>query len=228
MTGIATAAATPAHLVERDRPHRGPGEAAAAGAEPGPPRRRVERARLQRVDQRDRVGPALLGGRPRPPPGRRRSGSASRSAASAVSGRSASQQRAASRPAARRRSGPECTFGQETLSSIAATSSRPPTRLDQRRELLAARSPSPRRSAAPAARASSGRSCSRKPSSPLFGSPIELIIPAGGLPEPRRRVAGPRLRRDRLRDEGARTGTARAARRRRRAGRRSRRRSPSR
>ena len=37
--------------------------------------------------------------------------------------------------------------------------------------------------------ASAGRSCSRNPSSPLFGSPIELIMPApsshsrgGGLP----------------------------------------------
>ena len=64
-------------------------------------------------------------------------------------------------------------------------------------------SPSPRRSAAPAASTSCGRSCSRKPSRPLFGSPIELIIPAALLPQPRRRVAGPRRGRDRLRDEGA-------------------------
>ena len=84
----------PAHLVERDRPHRRPREPAAAGAEPGPQGRRVERGRPQRVDQRDRVGARPRRPRPRPPPGRRRSGSASRSAASSVSGRSASQQRA--------------------------------------------------------------------------------------------------------------------------------------
>ena len=52
--------------------------------------------------------------------------------------------------------------------------------------------------------------------------------PGGRLPDPRRRVAGARLGRDRLRDEGREGEVARAARRRRRAGRRSRRRSPSR
>ena len=36
-----------------------------------------------------------------------------------------------------------------------------------------------------------------------MGSPIELISPAGGLPQPRRRVAVARLQRDRLRDERA-------------------------
>ena len=66
--------------------------------------------------------------------------------------------------------------------------------------------------------ASCGRSLARgSPSSPLLGSPIELIIPpasshsrGGGLP-------CARLERDRLGDERARTGSARAGRRRTRA-----------
>ena len=132
----------------------------------------------QRVDQRDRVGAALLGRQRRPPPARRRSASASRSAASRSAG-------ARPRAAPASPSGcsptisPDLTLGQETFSSSAATSARAADALDQPRELVVAGRPSPRRSAAPAARRARGRSCSRKPSSPLFGRPIELIIPAG-------------------------------------------------
>ena len=74
---------------------------------------------------------------------------------------------------------PDSTLGQETFSSSAATSGRSATPSTSRCELVVAACPSPRRSAAPASSASSGRSCSRNPSRPLFGRPIELIIPAG-------------------------------------------------
>ena len=97
---------------------------------------------------------------------------------------------------------PVSTFGQDTFSSSIATSSRAPTRRDQPRELVAAEAhdgDDQRHGQLRQLRA--GRD-SRKPSSPLLGSPIELISPAGRLPQPRRRVALARLERDRLRDEG--------------------------
>ena len=69
-------------------------------------------------------------------------------------------------------------MGQETLSSIAATSSRAPTastsRANSSRLVAITETISGTGSSA-----SCGRSSARKPSRPLFGSPIELIIPAG-------------------------------------------------
>ena len=73
---------------------------------------------------------------------------------------------------------PVSTFGHDTFSSSIATSSRSPA--------AAASSASSSRlkpmtdtTSGTGSRASSGRSDSRKPSRPLFGSPIELISPAG-------------------------------------------------
>ena len=180
----------------------------------------------QRVDQRDRVGPALLGGeRDRGRVGRC-SASASRSAASRSAG-GAPRRAPASPPAARRRSDRTSTFGHETLSSIAATSSRPPTPSTRRAK--------PSRSVAitetisgTGSSASCGRSCGEEPLEALVREPDRVDHPARRLIEPRRRVARAGLRGDRLRDEGARTGSARAARRRTRAARRSRRRCRSR
>ena len=119
----------------------------------------------------------------------------------AVSGRSASSSAAVSAgcsPTIR----PEWTFGQETLSSIAATSSRPATPLDQLAEILATRrhhrDDQRHRQLAPAA---AGRSA-RKPSRPLLGRPIELIIPAGVSQIRGGALPAAGLRGDRLRDEG--------------------------
>src|SRR5215213_2770573 len=95
----------------------------------------------------------------------------------AVRGRSASTRAAVSTGCSPTIS-PEWTFGQETLSSIPATSSRSsspstsrpkPSRLVAMAETISGTGSS----------ASLGRSSARKPSSPLFGRPIELIIPAG-------------------------------------------------
>ena len=94
-----------------------------------------------------------------------------------VSGRSASSSATVSlgcSPTIR----PEWTLGQETLSSIAATSSRSATaatsRANSSRLVAITETISGTGSSA-----SCGRSSARKPSRPLFGSPIELIIPAG-------------------------------------------------
>ena len=96
----------------------------------------------------------------------------------AVSGRSASSSAAVSAgcsPTIR----PEWTLGQETFSSIAATSSRSADAVDQPRELLVARCAITETISGTGSSASCGRSSARNPSRPLFGSPIELIIPAG-------------------------------------------------
>ena len=50
-----------ADLGDGDRPHRGTGEAAVAGRDSGSAAGQVEGARLQGVDQRYGIGPALLG-----------------------------------------------------------------------------------------------------------------------------------------------------------------------
>ena len=118
-----------------------------------------------------------------------------------VSGRSASSSAAVSSgcsPTIR----PEWTLGQETLSSIAATSSRAADRRRPGARTPRGWSPSPRRSAAPAARASCGRSSARNPSRPLLGSPIELIIPAGVSQIRCGSFPARGSERDRLRDEG--------------------------
>ena len=118
----------------------------------------------------------------------------------AVSGRSASSSFAVSAGCSPTIS-PEWTLGQETLSSSAATSSRSATP-ETSREKPSALVAITETTSGTGSSARRGRSCSRNPSRPLFGSPIELIIPAGvshsrggGLPVPR-------LRGDRLRDEG--------------------------
>ena len=84
-------------------------------------------------------------------------------------------------------------------------------------------SPSPRRSAAPAARPAAAGRRPRKPSSALVGQPDRVDHRRRLLPEPRRRVADPRLGGDRLRDVGAERELARARRRRTPGARRSRR-----
>ena len=73
---------------------------------------------------------------------------------------------------------PDLTLGQETLSSIAATSSRPAT-ASTKREKSSALVAITETISGTGNSASCGRSLPRKPSSPLFGRPIELIIPEG-------------------------------------------------
>ncbi len=95
---------------------------------------------------------------------------------------------------------PDLTFGQETLSSIAATSSRSPTPATSR-EKPSRRSPSPRR---PAGRAAPPAAAGPLPGSPRgpCSEPDGVDHPARGLIKARRRIARARLRGDRLRDEG--------------------------
>ena len=182
-------------------PNRRSGQAAARRSEPRACRSRDRSASAsQRVDQRDRIGAAALGGRRDRRGVGRRWVSASRSAACACRGVRRSISAAVS-PGSEPITQPDLTFGQETFSSSAATSG-PLDHLDERRELLVAKNRPRSRSEGTGRVASSGRSCSRKPLSPLFGSPIELIMPAGvshrrggGFPP-----AG--LERDRLGDEG--------------------------
>ena len=73
---------------------------------------------------------------------------------------------------------PECTFGQETFSSIAATSWRAATRSTQRAKSsrVVAMIETINGTGSSASR---GRSSARKPSRPLLGRPIELSIPPG-------------------------------------------------
>ena len=122
---------------------------------------------------------------------------------------------------------PVSTFGQETLSSSAATSSRSANAATSVADLLAgeAHDVDDQRDRQLGELRQVVRRGSR--ARPLFGSPIELIMPAGELPQPRRRVALARLERDGLGDEGGEREARRAARRRTRAGRRSRRTCPS-
>ena len=168
--------ADPANLVEGDGGDRRAGEPAAARAEPRLEGHRVEGARPDGVDQRDGVGAARLGGLC----DRRRVG--------AVGGELHDQRAVRERAqglAQRRVSAgcsptisPDLTLGQETLSSIAATSSRAPTRSTKgaKPSRLVAITET---TSGTGRRASSGRSSARKPSRPLFGSPIELISPDG-------------------------------------------------
>ena len=118
----------------------------------------------------------------------------------AVSGRSASSSASVSlgcSPTIR----PEWTLGQETLSSIAATSSRSADRLDQARELLAAgrhHRDDQRHRQLGQLRQVLGQEAFE----PLVRQPDRVDHPRRGLPDPLRRVAGARLGGDRLRDEG--------------------------
>ena len=73
---------------------------------------------------------------------------------------------------------PVSTFGHETFSSSIATSSRSPT-ADTSRASSSRLKPITETTSGTGSSASSGRSDSRNPSRPLFGSPIELISPAG-------------------------------------------------
>ena len=73
---------------------------------------------------------------------------------------------------------PDFTLGQETFSSRAATSSRPPTP-STRPANSSWLVPITETTSGTGSSASSGRSRDRKPSRPLFGSPIELISPEG-------------------------------------------------
>ena len=94
-----------------------------------------------------------------------------------VSGRSASSNAAVSvgcSPTIR----PEWTLGQETFSSMAATSSRAAT-AETRRENSSRLVPITETINGTGSSASCGRSSARNPSRPLLGRPIELIIPAG-------------------------------------------------
>ena len=73
---------------------------------------------------------------------------------------------------------PDLTFGQETFSSSAATSARAATPSTKATN-SSWEKPATLTTKGTGRPASSGRSRSRKPSRPLFGSPIELISPAG-------------------------------------------------
>ena len=176
-SGSATAAATArsccSAIGRTAGPERPPWPAARAGA----PVRRIDRARLQRVDQRDRVGPALLGG----DRDRGRVGDV---------GRQLHDQRLRGQRAQRlqQRHG----LGRLLADDQARVDVRAGDVELDRRDLVALRqrprpvartppgwSPSPRRSAAPAARPAAAGPRPGSPSRPLFGSPIELIIPAG-------------------------------------------------
>ena len=139
--------------------------------------RRIEARRPQRVDQRDSVRPALLGGQ-------RDRGRIARVRRQLHDQRLVGQ--GTQRLAERERLGRLLAHDQPRAHVRAGH-----VELDCR-DLVACgdlarragrtrrgRSPSPRRSAAPAARASCGRSSARNPSRPLLGRPIELIIPLG-------------------------------------------------
>ena len=97
---------------------------------------------------------------------------------------------------------PDWTLGQETLSSIAATSVAAADRLDQPRELARGSSPITETISGTGSSASCGRSSAEEALEALVRQPDRVDHPGRRLPEPRRRVAGARLRRDRLRDEG--------------------------
>ena len=73
---------------------------------------------------------------------------------------------------------PVSTFGQDTFSSSIETSSRCPTAATSRASSSRPK-PITETTSGTGSCASSGRSEARKPSRPLFGRPIELIIPAG-------------------------------------------------
>ena len=97
---------------------------------------------------------------------------------------------------------PVLTFGQEKFSSNAAISSRAPSASRICSKLLRRRSPSRRRSAAPAAWRRSGRSSAMKRVEALVRQADRVDHSRPRLPQPRRRIAGARLERDRLRDVG--------------------------
>ena len=194
-----------AHLGDRDRPHRRPGEPAVAGGDPGLRRRRVDRARLQRVDQRDRVGPALLG-RDRD---RRRVGDVRASASRSAASRSAAAALPAappSRPAARRRSGRSGRWDRRRSARSRRPRPAPPTpstrranssrlvahhRDDQRHRQLRQAAAGPRPGSLQA----------------LVRQADRVDHPGRRLPDPLRLVAGPRLGRDRLARRTRRTGS---------------------
>ena len=137
--GIATARGDRADLRERDRADRRARQPAGAAAEPRLARLRgCERHPAQRVDQRDGVGAGLLRPPRRPPATSAAFGVSLTISGLAVSGRTRVEQRARVSPGRRRSSSPVSTFGQETLSSSAATSSRSANALDERGQLLAA------------------------------------------------------------------------------------------
>ena len=73
---------------------------------------------------------------------------------------------------------PVSTFGQETLSSIIDTSVRSPTAATSSASSSRLK-PITETTSGTGSSASWGRSSARKPASPLFGRPIELIRPAG-------------------------------------------------
>ena len=73
---------------------------------------------------------------------------------------------------------PVSTFGHETFSSTIATSSRSPTAPASRASSSRLK-PITETTSGTGSSASRGRSSRRKPSRPLFGSPIELISPSG-------------------------------------------------
>ena len=164
------------HLGNRDRPHRGAGEAAVAGGEPGRRGRGRSRSAFS----------VLISETASAPPSSAATATAAGSATFGVSltisgfavrGRSASSSAAVSSGCSPTIS-PEWTLGQDTFSSIAATSSRPPTASTSRSNsswLV----PITETISGTGSSASCGRSSARNPSRPLFGSPIELIIPAG-------------------------------------------------
>ena len=172
-----TAAATARSCCRRDRPHRRAREPAVAGRDARLAGGRVDRARLQRVDQRDRVGP------PSSAATATAAGSATLGVSFTISGfcgqrpQRLQQRLGLLRLLADDQAGVDVGAGDVELDRRDLV----PLRHAPRPVARSPRgwSPSPRRSAAPAARASCGRSSARKPSRPLFGSPIELIIPAG-------------------------------------------------
>ena len=117
-----------------------------------------------------------------------------------VSGRSASSSASVSLGCSPTIS-PEWTLGQETFSSIAATSSRARHRLDQPREILAVgrhHRDDQRHRQLGQLRQVLGQETLQ----PLVRQPDRVDHPGRGLPDPLRLVARARLRRDRLRDEG--------------------------
>ena len=191
--GMPTAARDGAHLGDRDRPHRRAREAAVAGGD----------ARARRVAGSIALAfSVLISETASAPPSSAATATAAGSATFgvsftisgfSVSGRSASSSAAVSAgcsPTIR----PEWTLGQETLSSIAATSSlladaaRPGARTPRGwcaiTETISGTGSS----------ASCGRSSARKPVEALVRQPDRVDHPGRRLPDPLRLVAGPRLR----------------------------------
>ena len=191
ITGTSTAAADRAQLLAA-RSAAPPARRGRRGPPPEPaPRRRIDRAGLQRVDQRDGVGAAGF------------RGDGDRLRVGDVRRQLHDQRLLRQRPQGlQQRLGllgcsptirPECTLGQQTLSSMAATSSRSATAADQ---------PAKSSWLVAITETISGTGSSRQlrqilleeTLQALVGQPDRVEHPGRRLPDPPRLVPGPRLR----------------------------------